>query len=90
MESAVTERRAPRYGGLQDDELAIAIPADMYEKAVKGLEELYKRGIRYPIPFYGAEVDPTPGLFDAYGGGRSHATRVKKKLKQKNNSNTKN
>ncbi|MHA1297877.1 MAG: DUF169 domain-containing protein [Candidatus Helarchaeota archaeon] len=74
-----------RYGGLQDDELAIALPIKMYEKAVKGLEELYKRGIRYPIPFYGAEVDPSPGLFDAYGG-KSHAKRVKKKLKRKNKS----
>lgn len=70
-----------RYGGLQDDELAIAIPADMYEKAGNGLEELYKKGIRYPIPFYGAEIDPTPGLFDAYGG-KSHARKVKKKIER--------
>jgi hypothetical protein len=54
---------------------------------VKGLEELYKRGIRYPIPLYGAEIDPSPGLFDAYGG-KSHAKKVEKKMKKKKESTT--
>ncbi|MHA1310355.1 MAG: DUF169 domain-containing protein [Candidatus Helarchaeota archaeon] len=70
-----------RYGHAQDDELVIALPADMIEDPlIKGLEELYKRGIRYPIPYYGAEVDPRPGLFDAYAGSRKYR---KQKVKYK-------
>ncbi|MHA1650403.1 MAG: DUF169 domain-containing protein [Candidatus Helarchaeota archaeon] len=61
-----------RFGHAQDDEMVIAIPAEMLEKLVKGLKFLYGRGIRYPIPYYGCEVDPTPGLFDAYGGTRKY------------------
>jgi uncharacterized protein (DUF169 family) len=61
-----------RYGHAQDDELVIAIPAEMLKKLVKGLKFLYGRGIRYPIPYYGCEVDPTSGLFDAYGGSRKY------------------
>lgn len=56
-----------RYGHAQDDEMVMAIPNDHYEKIVDGLEELYKKGIRYPISQFGAQVDPTPGLFAAYG-----------------------
>ncbi|MBD3227745.1 MAG: hypothetical protein GF329_06115 [Candidatus Lokiarchaeota archaeon] len=70
-----------RYGHAQDDELVIALPASMLEDPfIKGLEELYKRGIRYPIPYYGAEVDPRPGLFDAYGGSSKYR---KQKVKYK-------
>jgi uncharacterized protein (DUF169 family) len=61
-----------RFGHAQDDEMVIAIPAATLEKLVKGLQFLYGRGIRYPIPFYGCEVDPTPGLFEAYGGSRKY------------------
>jgi uncharacterized protein (DUF169 family) len=56
-----------RYGHVQDDEMVMALPPDYMEKVVDGLEELYKRGIRYPISLYGAQVDPGPGLFGAYG-----------------------
>jgi len=56
-----------RYGHAQDDEMVMGIPSDYYEKVVDGLEELYKRGIRYPISQFGAQVDPSPGLFAAYG-----------------------
>ncbi len=56
-----------RYGHVQDDEMVMAIPNNYYEKVVAGLEELYKRGIRYPISFFGAQADPSPGLFGAYG-----------------------
>ena len=70
-----------RFGHAQDDELVIAIPANMLENPlVNGLEELYNKGIRYPIPFYGAEVDPRPGLFDAYAGSRKYR---KQKVKYK-------
>lgn len=55
-----------RYGHAQDDELVMAIPAGMLERIVRGLEELYKRGIRYPISYWGAETDPAKGLLKAY------------------------
>lgn len=48
-----------RYGHAQDEDLAIAIPAGMMEKAVKGMEALYRRGIRYPITYAGIERDIT-------------------------------
>jgi len=48
-----------RYGHAQDEDLVIAIPAGMMGKALKGLETLYRRGIRYPISFAGAEQDLT-------------------------------
>jgi uncharacterized protein (DUF169 family) len=56
-----------RYGHAQDDEMVMAIPHHYLEKIVEGLDQLYKRGIRYPISQFGAQVDPTPGLFGAYG-----------------------
>ncbi|MHA1267127.1 MAG: DUF169 domain-containing protein [Candidatus Helarchaeota archaeon] len=69
-----------RFGHAQDDELVMAIPAELFDKLIRGLKFLYGRGIRYPIPFYGVEIDPTPGLFDAYGGTRKYK---KQKVKYK-------
>ncbi|HSH70433.1 MAG TPA: dephospho-CoA kinase [Deferrisomatales bacterium] len=46
-----------RYGHAQDDELVMAVPAALMDKALAGLEALYRRGVRYPIPFAGAEGD---------------------------------
>jgi len=57
-----------RYGHAQDDELAIALPAGMVEKALNGLEALYRRGIRYPIPHAGAELDMTSAFPLSYSG----------------------
>lgn len=50
-----------RYGHAQDDELAIAIPCGHVEKVNRNLGELYKKGIRYPIPFWGNQSDPVKG-----------------------------
>ena len=44
-----------RYGHAQDDELVMALPAALMDKALRGLEALYRRGVRYPISFAGAE-----------------------------------
>jgi len=49
-----------RYGHAQDEDLVMAIPRDMMEKALFGLEVLYRRGVRYPISFAGAEGDVGP------------------------------
>jgi len=56
-----------RYGHAQDDELAMAIPAAMMDKALRGLEALYRRGIRYPISYAGAEADVSGAFPAAYG-----------------------
>ncbi|MDY6790624.1 MAG: dephospho-CoA kinase [Thermodesulfobacteriota bacterium] len=46
-----------RYGSAQDEDMVMAIPPQMMEKALRGLEALYRRGVRYPISFAGAEAD---------------------------------
>jgi dephospho-CoA kinase len=56
-----------RYGHAQDDELVMAIPAEMMDKALKGMEALYRRGIRYPISYAGAETDVAGAFPAAYG-----------------------
>jgi dephospho-CoA kinase len=56
-----------RYGHAQDDEMVMAVPAGMMDKALAGMEELYRRGIRYPISYAGAELDIGPALPAAYG-----------------------
>lgn len=58
-----------RYGHAQDDELVIALPAKVMDKLSRGLEALYKRGIRYPISYAGAETDVTRTFPAAYGAG---------------------
>jgi dephospho-CoA kinase len=55
-----------RYGHAQDDELAIALPAGTMEKALSGLEALYRRGIRYPISHAGAELEMTSAFPVSY------------------------
>ena len=57
-----------RYGHAQDDELVMAIPAGMMDKALRGMEALYRRGIRYPISYAGAESDVAHAFPGAYGG----------------------
>ena len=55
-----------RYGHAQDDELVMAIPAAMMDKALNGMEALYRRGIRYPISYAGAETDVAHAFPAAY------------------------
>ena len=57
-----------RFGHAQDDELVIAIPAETVDKVLNGMEALYRRGIRYPISYAGAETDITHAFPEAYGG----------------------
>lgn len=56
-----------RYGHAQDDELVMALPPASLEKAHRNLETLYRKGIRYPISYAGAELDVTSGFPGAYG-----------------------
>lgn len=46
-----------RYGHAQDDELVMALTPQLVDKALRGMEALYRRGIRYPISYSGAESD---------------------------------
>jgi len=56
-----------RYGHCRDEDLVMAIPADKMEKALSGLETLYRRGVRYPISFAGVEQDLGGAFPPAYG-----------------------
>lgn len=56
-----------RYGHAQDDELVMALPVQTMDKALRGLESLYRRGIRYPISYAGAETDVNRAFPAAYG-----------------------
>jgi dephospho-CoA kinase len=55
-----------RYGHAQDDELVMALPPDIIDKALSGMEALYRRGIRYPISYAGAESDISGEFPQAY------------------------
>jgi len=57
-----------RYGHAQDEDLVMALPAGIMEKALRGMEALYRRGIRYPISYAGAEQDVTTAFPMSYGG----------------------
>lgn len=51
-------------GGVEDDELVMALPPNMFPKAIEGLKELSTRGIRYPIVKLGILTDPGPAFFE--------------------------
>ncbi|HDS15830.1 MAG TPA: dephospho-CoA kinase [Proteobacteria bacterium] len=65
------------YGHTQDDELVMALPAALMEKALSGLEALYRRGVRYPISFAGASCDLTSVFPPAYLGLEEMMKKVK-------------
>jgi len=66
-----------RYGHAQDEDLVMAIPRDMMQKALYGLEVLYRRGVRYPISFAGAEGDVAPMFPASYQGLEEIAKNLK-------------
>ncbi len=57
-----------RYGHAQDEDLVMALPRRVMEKALAGLETLYRKGVRYPISFAGAESDMAAKFPPAYLG----------------------
>lgn len=57
-----------RFGHAQDDELVIALPPRMVEKVEQNLEELYTRGICYPISYCGAQLSVLPAMPPSYQG----------------------
>ena len=56
-----------KFGGVQDDELLIALPPSFLPKLVRGLEALHKNGLRYPIPNHGIQKSPLDSLEASYG-----------------------
>ena len=56
-----------RYGHAQDEDLVMALTPDQVITALKGVEILYRRGIRYPISFAGAETDISSKFPGSYG-----------------------
>lgn len=55
-----------RFGHAADDELAIGLPVGECARILRNLEILYKKGIRYPISQYGAQVNPYTALDAVY------------------------
>jgi dephospho-CoA kinase len=66
-----------RYGHAQDEDLVMAIPTSMMTKALAGLEALYRRGVRYPISFAGAEGDVGPMFPSSYAGLKEVSEKLK-------------
>jgi uncharacterized protein (DUF169 family) len=56
-----------RYGGVPDEEMLMALkPADL-AKAIQGMKQLAKNGLRYPIAPYGIQADVRAGMGVSYG-----------------------
>src|SRR5918997_3212305 len=62
-----------RYGGVPDEEMLMALKPSDLRKAVDGMQALAKNGLRYPIPPYGIQNDPSPGMGASYAGGAKPA-----------------
>ena len=56
-----------RYGGVQDDEMLMALSPGHLVQAIDGMEALSRNGFRYPIPPYGVQTDARAGLGVSYG-----------------------
>ncbi len=55
-----------RFGHASDEEMAIGLPVDDCSRILGNLETLYKKGIRYPISQFGAQVSPFAALDAVY------------------------
>jgi len=55
-----------RFGHLQDDELVLSLPPEALADMAEGLQQLYMRGVRYPIPYLGVQADTIIGLPKKY------------------------
>jgi uncharacterized protein (DUF169 family) len=59
-----------RYGGVQDDEMLMALKPGLIDKALAGMQALAKNGLRYPFPQYGIQQDVRAGMAVSYPGRR--------------------
>ena len=55
-----------RYGGVNDDELLMALPPKYIPRAIAGMKRLAGNGLRYPIPQYGIQQDVRAGMAASY------------------------
>jgi len=55
-----------RYGGVNDDEMLMALPPEHLEKPIAGMRALAKNGFRYPFPQYGIQNDVRDGMARSY------------------------
>ena len=56
-----------KFGGVQDDELMIALPPTYLPGIVDGLASLSRNGLRYPIPNHGIQLSPLGSIAQSYG-----------------------
>ena len=56
-----------RFGGVQDNELLMALPPRYLPKAIDGMAKLSRNGLRYPIAPLGIQADPAQSLARSYG-----------------------
>src|ERR1700761_8000798 len=55
-----------RYGGVPDEEMLMALPPAYLAKAIAGMKQLAKNGLRYPIAPYGIQSDVRAGMGASY------------------------
>ena len=56
-----------RYGGVPDEEMLMALKPAHLAKAIVGMKQLAKNGLRYPIAPYGIQSDVRAGMGVSYG-----------------------
>jgi len=56
-----------------DEEMLMALPPEDLVKGIEGMAQLCKNGLRYPIPSYGIQADPSGA--DLPGVGAEGLTR---------------
>lgn len=56
-----------RYGGVPDEEMLMALKPEHLVKAIVGMKQLAKNGLRYPIAPYGIQADVRAGMGVSYG-----------------------
>lgn len=57
-----------RYGGVEDDEMLMALTVVDIERALAGMQALAGNGLRYPFPPYGLQQDVRAGMAASYPG----------------------
>ena len=57
-----------RYGGVEDDEMLMALTVGDVERALTGMQALAGNGLRYPFPPYGLQQDVRAGMAVSYPG----------------------
>ena len=55
-----------RYGGVPDEEMLMALTPSYLAKAIEGMKQLAKNGLRYPIAPYGIQADVRAGMGVSY------------------------